>query len=99
MFILTLFLKVDDEASVTRTPNSMIAFSPPPPPQPSLLLSTVVVISVGQVRELWPLFPHCEQLRDIFFFPSQKPRDRDIFGMTKGKDERRREEKRGLGLL
>lgn len=62
MFILRLFLKQDDEASVTRTPKSMMAFSPPPLPP---LLSPVVVISVGHVRELWPLFPHCEQLRDM----------------------------------
>ena len=57
MFILTLFLKEDGEASVTRTPKSMIPFSPP---------AAAGGVSVGHVRELWPLFPHCEQLRDIF---------------------------------
>jgi hypothetical protein len=49
--MLALFL--NELPSVTRTPNSMIAFSP--------LLASV------HVRELWPLFPHCEHVRDIFF--------------------------------
>jgi hypothetical protein len=65
----------------------MMAFSPPP----LSLLSPVVVMSVGHVRELWPLFPHCEQLRDIFF-PSQRKRERERdFGMKKVK--RRRKER------
>lgn len=51
LVMLALFL--NELPSVTRTPNSMIAFSPP-------------LVSV-HVRELWPLFPHCEHVRDIFF--------------------------------
>ena len=51
---------------MTLTPNSMMPFSlgePPPAPvaEPSL-----------HVRELWPLLPHCEHVRDIDLFGAMR---------------------------
>lgn len=42
--------------AVSLTPKIMMLFSPPPPP-PSL-----------HVRELWPLLPQCEHVRDRDIF-------------------------------
>jgi hypothetical protein len=43
--------------AVSLTPKIMMLFSPPPPPPPSL-----------HVRELWPLLPQCEHVRDRDIF-------------------------------
>lgn len=56
--MLALFLK-EEIPSVTRTPNSMKPVSRGEEPPETAAPPSV------HVRELWPLLPHCEHVRDI----------------------------------
>lgn len=69
LFILIHFLKLDDDdefgderefsaTAVNLTPNSI---NPPPPPA-----LVVTAGESGQVRALWPLLPHWEQVLGVF---------------------------------
>ena len=57
--MLALFRKEELASVITLTPNSMMPFSLGDPPQEAAAPPSV------HVRELWPLLPHSEHVRDI----------------------------------